>query len=145
MLVRHATKKSLGNPSKSKTRLSAKPSTGEKIKKPLKSKHKKSVTRAIGPRTCLDSPIQFKSRRSSKKLTPCETHRVLPKHKPHKPVKSLFFKEKLLSKEKVLSKKGKSNSKPFEIEKILISPIKKIKLDFCNFEDNSMMKFLEII
>ena len=139
MLVKHSAKKSMINLTKSKPKLSKKTSITEKPKKPTAKKHKATTTGITAPRTCLDSPIHFQSRRASIRFTSCETHQTLPQYKPLKSFK------RCLSKEKCIPKKPKLNSKGQKIEKMLLSPIKKIRLDFLNQEDQSMMKFLEIL
>ena len=139
MLVKHSAKKSLVNLTKSKSKLSKKISMPEKPKKSIAKKHKTSTAGIKAPRTCLDSPIQLASRRASTRLTSCETQQSLPVYNLLKSSK------KSLSKIRIIPKKQKLHSKGIKIEKMILSPIRKIRLDFLNQDDTSMMKFLEII
>ena len=138
MLIKHSGRKSIGILLKSKSKHAKKLSACESSKKTLKLKPKCPDSKIKIPRTCLDSPIESKSKKACKRLTSCDTYNIIPTYKYSKSIKKTLPKEKTL-------KKKKKNSNDFAIEKILISPIKKIKMDFLNKEDQSIMKVLEII
>lgn len=138
-MLKHSSKKILTKPSKPLQKSTKKLQTGEKLKKSAKLKKQRPDTRKEVPRTCLDSPIQTKFQKAIKRLSSCESQRVMPLFKLPKTLK------KSNSKERNHYRKNTFHVKTNNFEEILISPIKKISLDFLNNEDHSMMKVLEIL
>lgn len=112
----------------------------EKLKKLRKNHTRKFDLGEKIPKTCAESPADSITKKPSKRLTSCETHRVINSFKIAKPTL-----KKAKSKEKIKGPKCKTNPKSRNVEDMVISPIKKIRLEFLNLEDQSMLKVLGII
>ena len=139
MLFKQSSKKSIGSAQKLKPKTCGKKAvSNEKIKKPSKHKAKKSEVAIKVPRTCLDSPRSSASKKL-KRTSSCDNRKVINEAKVVKPIQ----KKSLKDKNRVLC--NKNNLKAYAIDKMIISPIKKINLDFFNHEDLSIMKVLEIL
>ena len=137
MLFKHSRKKSAEDilTAKKKSRKSL--ITQEKSKK-LKPKTIKKLKNIKIPRTCVDSPINSKSRPSSKRLSYCETYKAFPSQKT-------LTSKKLKSKIKLMTKKPDFTLKPNKPEKRAISPISKNPFEVTSSEDQTIVKVLEIL
>jgi hypothetical protein len=135
MIHKQVSKKSLNSASKGKAKTAKK--GVEKGKRPPLHRNKRTEIAIRVPRTCLESPALSSSRKISARTSSCEPRLRVPGSHFLKPSK----KGALKSKTKAFL--SKHNSKP--LEENVISPIKKIQFDFCNCEDISMIKVLEIL
>ncbi|OMJ70828.1 hypothetical protein SteCoe_31128 [Stentor coeruleus] len=112
----------------------------EKLKKQRKNHTRRFDLGEKIPKTCAESPVDSLIKKPSKRLTSCETHKAINSFKLAKPML-----KKAKSKDKIKRPKCKTSVKSRNVEDMVISPIKKIRLEFLNLEDQSMLKVLGII
>ena len=132
MMFKQTSKKSIEKISQKPKKKTEK---NEKTKKSTKSV-KKVAKKSIVPRTCRDSPIEFYYPKHTIRMASLDLG---------KPKKS----DKKLKRKTPIKRFRKSSSKPFskleeKVEK-LISPIKKVKLQFLNPDETSLISVLEIL
>lgn len=139
MITKNASKKSTFL-HKSKQKISKKAPITEHQKKISQIHIRKAYLTSTKPRTCVESPIGLNKKQASKRLKSCETLRIASSFKIGKKAK-----KRTKSKEKLKGKVIKINTKTYDIQDMPISPIKKLKLNFLNLEDQSMLKALDII
>ncbi|OMJ75772.1 hypothetical protein SteCoe_24996 [Stentor coeruleus] len=109
----------------------------EKLKKIRKNHTRRSDLGEKIPKTCAESPVDSMIKKPSKRLASCESQRVINSFKIAKPTL-----KKLKSKDKIKRPKCKISVKSRNVEDMVISPIKKVRLEFLNIEDQSMLKVL---